>query len=143
MEIGTVENLNIELSINYVVGLTNPVTMKVKGKIKGTEVVVLIDCGATHNFIAENLVTSLSLPLKETSNNGVILGSGAAVKGKGIYGQVEDKIGEWTVVDNFLPLELGGVEVILGMQWLHLLGVTEFDWKKLIMTFHMKGRRSL
>lgn len=34
IEIENVENLNIELSINSVVGLTNPRTMKVKGKSK-------------------------------------------------------------------------------------------------------------
>ena len=39
--------------------------MKVRGTIHGEKVVVLIDCGATHNY-------------------GVILGYGAAVKGKGV-----------------------------------------------------------
>ena len=56
-----VENLNIELSLNSVVGLTSPGTMKVRGKLNGVDVVVLIDCGATHNFIADKLVNSPNL----------------------------------------------------------------------------------
>ncbi|XP_050939142.1 uncharacterized mitochondrial protein AtMg00810-like [Cucumis melo] len=40
-------------------------TLKVRGTIHGSKFVVLIDCGATHNY-------------------GVILGYGAAVKGKGV-----------------------------------------------------------
>ncbi|KAL0539304.1 hypothetical protein IC582_023509 [Cucumis melo] len=141
IEVGAVKNLNIELSINSVVGLTNPGTMKVKGKVKDEQVVVLIDCGATHNFISEKLVTNLNLPLKATTNYGVILGSGAAIKGKGICGKVEVLLGDWKVVDSFLPLELGGVDVILGMQWLHSLGVTEVDWKHLEMSFQHGGRK--
>ena len=46
--------------------------------------------------------------IQETSDYGVILGSESAVKGKGICKQVELLLGEWKVVDNFLPLELGG-----------------------------------
>ena len=39
------------LSINSVVGLSNPSTVKVKGKIQDREVIVLIDCGSTQfNF---------------------------------------------------------------------------------------------
>ena len=48
----------VELSINSV-GLSNPGTMKV---------IVLIDCGATHNFISEKLVSMLQLPIKDTSH---------------------------------------------------------------------------
>lgn len=107
VEIEKVESLNIELCINSVVGLTNPGTMTVKGKIKGTEVIVLIDCGTTHNFIAKNLVTSLKLSLKEMSNYGVILRSGVAVKGKGICGQVNVSVGEWTTEDSFFTLGVG------------------------------------
>ncbi|KAA0055708.1 protochlorophyllide-dependent translocon component 52 [Cucumis melo var. makuwa] len=49
-------------------------------------------------------------PIEATTNYGVILGSGAAIKGKGICGKVEIMLGDWKVVDNFLPLELGGVD---------------------------------
>ncbi|KAA0058422.1 ty3-gypsy retrotransposon protein [Cucumis melo var. makuwa] len=104
IEVGAVENLNIELSFNSVVGLTNSGTMKVKGKVKDEQVVMLIDCGATHNFKSEKLVTGLNLPLKATTNYGVILGLGAAIKGKGICGKVEVLLDNWKVVDSFFGL---------------------------------------
>ena len=40
MEVGADENLNIELSINSVMGLNNPGTMKVKEKVKNEDVIV-------------------------------------------------------------------------------------------------------
>ncbi|KAA0041482.1 Beta-galactosidase [Cucumis melo var. makuwa] len=98
VEVQNVENLNIELSLNSVVGLTNPGIMKVKGRVGEEEVVILIDCGATHNFIAEKLVTKLGLTLQETPNYGVILGSGTAVKGKGVCRDVEVQLEGWKVV---------------------------------------------
>ncbi|TYK16425.1 histone-lysine N-methyltransferase ASHR1 isoform X3 [Cucumis melo var. makuwa] len=53
----------------------NDKTMKVRGKLQNEEVIVLIDCGATHNFIFEKLVKLLQLSTKETPHYGVILGS--------------------------------------------------------------------
>ncbi|KAL0534139.1 hypothetical protein IC582_028420 [Cucumis melo] len=58
----------VELSINSVVGLNDPGTMKVRGSLQGKEVVILIDYGATHNFVSEKLVTSLQLPIKEIAH---------------------------------------------------------------------------
>ncbi|KAA0050169.1 Ty3/gypsy retrotransposon protein [Cucumis melo var. makuwa] len=130
----------VELSINSVVGLNDPETMKVRGKLLGEEVIVLIDCGATHNFVSEKLVKKLILPIKETSHYGVILGSGAAVQGKGICEKLEVQLNGWKVVEDFLPLELGGVDVILGMQWLYSLGVTIVDWKNLSLSFVAEGK---
>ncbi|TYK30579.1 ty3-gypsy retrotransposon protein [Cucumis melo var. makuwa] len=141
VEVQNVENLNIELSINSVVGLTNPGTMKVKGRVGEEDIVILIDCGATHNFIAEKLATKLGLTLQETPNYGVILGSGKAIKGKGVCRDIEVQMEGWKVNDSFLPLQLGGVDMILGMQWFHSLGVTEVDWKKLLLTFYHQGKK--
>ncbi|KAA0059478.1 hypothetical protein IC582_002783 [Cucumis melo] len=130
----------VELSINSVVGLNDPGTMKVRGKLFGEEVIILIDCGATHNFVSEKLVKKLTLPIKETSHNGVILGSGATVQGKGICEKLEVQLNSWKIVEDFLPLELGGVDVILGMQWLYSLGVTTVDWKNLSLSFMVDGK---
>ncbi|KAA0066460.1 uncharacterized protein E6C27_scaffold21G005610 [Cucumis melo var. makuwa] len=134
------ENRNFaELSINSVVGLNDPVTMKVRGKLLNKEIIVMIDCGATHNFISEKLVKTLRLSTKETAHYGVILGSGTAIQGKGVCQAVEIHLADWKVTEDFLPLELGGVDVILGMQWLHSLGVTIVDWKNLTFTFTNSG----
>ena len=131
----------VELCINSVVGQTNPGTIKIRGMIQGKEVIMLVDCGATHNFISEKLVTMLKLPTRDTSNYGVILGSRTAIKGKGVCENVEVILNGWAVTENFLPLELGGVDVILGMQWLYSFGVTEMDWKNLIMSFSQENSK--
>jgi len=49
--------------------------MKLKGQIREQPVVVLIDGGATHNFIASKLVQQLGLPRTETVGHGVIMGT--------------------------------------------------------------------
>ncbi|KAL4030271.1 hypothetical protein IC575_008507 [Cucumis melo] len=126
----------VKLSINSVVGLNDPGIMKVRGSLQGKEVVILTDCGATHNFVFEKLVTSLQLPIKETAHYGVILEFGTAIQGKGVCESVEVQMKNWTVKEDFLPLELGGVDVILGMRWLYSLGVTICDWKNLTLTFY-------
>lgn len=41
------------------------------------------------------------------------------------------------VVEDFLPLELGSTDVILGIQWLEKLGVVRNNWKTRIMEFEV------
>lgn len=41
----------VKLSLNSVVGLTTLETMKLRGSMGTREVVVLLNCGASHNFI--------------------------------------------------------------------------------------------
>ena len=47
--------------MNSVAGLTAPQTMKIKEEIEQQPIVVLIDGGATHNFIYVELVQLLGL----------------------------------------------------------------------------------
>lgn len=43
---------NPEVSLSSVMGLTSPKTLRLVGKINGSSMVVMIDPGATHNFIS-------------------------------------------------------------------------------------------
>lgn len=38
-------------------------TMKLEGNLRGANILVLIDSGATHNFISPKVVEALGLPL--------------------------------------------------------------------------------
>lgn len=92
---------DVELSLNSIIGFTSSGTMKIKGSIGKQAVVVLIDCGATHNFIAQRLVDELKLPITVTKNYGVILGLGRAVKGKGVCKAVAIRVADIIIVENF------------------------------------------
>ncbi|KAA0037088.1 ty3-gypsy retrotransposon protein [Cucumis melo var. makuwa] len=131
----------VDLSLNSVVGLTAPGTFKIKGKVEEREVVVMIDCGATHNFISLKLVEELKVPTTETTNYGVIMGSGKAVQGKGMCTGVIVGLPGLTVVDDFLPLELGNLDMVLRIQSLQKQGAMTADWKDLAMMFFVGGTK--
>lgn len=42
---------------------------------------------------------------------------------------------ELKVIEDFLLLELGSTDVILGMKWLKTLGDMKVNWKQLTMVF--------
>ena len=44
------------ISLNSVVGITNPKTMKMLGRIGTEDLIVIIDSGATNNFISNEAV---------------------------------------------------------------------------------------
>lgn len=125
--------------MNLVVGLTPPQTMKVKGKIIGQSVVVLIDCGATHNFISTKLVQRLGLPKITTTGYLVIMGRALPFKELECVNRWCYRFKTSEVVEDFLPLELGSSDVILRMKWLATLGGTLVNWKELTMKFRFGG----
>ena len=132
------ENMEVvELSLNSVLGLTLLGTMKVKGKLGTSEVTVLIDCGATHNFLSLELIEELKLPLLTIANCGVVMGTRMAFRGKGICKGVIIEMQRLKVVEDFLPFSLGSTDMILGMQWLGTLDTMEVNWRYLIMKFSM------
>ena len=64
------------ISLNSVVGIDNPKTMKLRGSIAGEKVVVMLEPGATHNFISPQLITKLQRLMTTTEEFGVTLGTG-------------------------------------------------------------------
>ena len=117
-----------EIELKTITGLTSKGTMKLRGKIEGKEVIVLIDSGATHNFIHEALVEEKQLKITQGTKFGVTIGNGTRCLGKGICKRVKLKLRELTILADFLAVELGRVDVVLGMQWLDTTGTMKIHW---------------
>lgn len=73
----------VELDLKSVIGFSTSSTMKLKAKLQEKEVVVLIDCGAMHNFVSQGLVEELNLLVVQTTNYSIVMGNGVATRGKG------------------------------------------------------------
>lgn len=65
-------------------GLTSNRSFKIIGTIGGVEVLVLVDCGASSNFISKKLVEKLQLTVTETGEFEVEVGNGEKVKNRGV-----------------------------------------------------------
>uniref|UniRef100_A0A803PSM5 RNA-directed DNA polymerase n=1 Tax=Cannabis sativa TaxID=3483 RepID=A0A803PSM5_CANSA len=135
---GTKETL-ATLSLNSLVGISSAHTMKLAGKIGQQTVAVLIDSGATHNFISREIVEATGIPITQTNGYGILLGTGDRVKAEGVCSQVTLELGALRVVTDFLPLELGGADVILGVKWLETLGNMQVNWRTMVMKFERDG----
>lgn len=64
------------LSLNSFLGIHSPRTTKLMGRIGKTNVVVLLDSGASHNFITPTLASRLKLKVCEDNDLEVLLGNG-------------------------------------------------------------------
>ncbi|GJR89881.1 putative CCCH-type zinc finger family protein [Tanacetum coccineum] len=131
----------VEVSVHSVVGITTPHTMKLRGTIKGYEVVVLIDGGATHNFLSVRLVKPLGLQIMGKRETGITLGNGKTENSPGICRGVELNLQGHMVIEDFYSMELGSTDVILGVKWLRQLGETRVNWKELTMSFQIGDDR--
>lgn len=131
----------VEVALHSMVGVGSPKTIKLKGFLGSTEVIVLVDSGVTHNFIALQLVRKLDLQLTETGGYGIILGTGSSVRGVEICKNVVLSLGTIIVMQDFLLIELGTANVILGVKWLETLGDVTSNHRSLQLSFTLNGSK--
>lgn len=100
------EELTTEVSLNSVVGLSNPKTMKLLGLIGDMKVVVMVDPGATHNFLSLKVIDQLHIPVTTSGIFAVSLGNGEAIRGQGVCKGVTLQLdGGVEVLEDFFTLD--------------------------------------
>lgn len=95
----------------------------------------MIDYGATHNFIHRQLVEDLKLPVTNTTNYRIIIENNTTFQGKGVCKEVIVELPGVTVLKNFLPLDLGRLDIILGIDLVTYHGLHGSRLGNLTMTF--------
>ena len=129
----------LQLSSHSFWGLTSNKSLKVWGEINGERVVVLVDSGATANFISLKLVEELKLPMEKIPGFKVEVGNGAIEEGHGVCKGVELTVQGIHIVQNFFVLGLGRSEVVLGVDWLASLGPFRGNYQDMTIVWREKG----
>ncbi|XP_073121107.1 uncharacterized protein [Henckelia pumila] len=130
----------LQLPLYSVGGVTGAQTMKFMATIGGTEVVTMVDNGASHNFVSRKLITDKGLPFDASVKFGVYLGDGCRVDCQGVCKNLLVDIGVCQATIQGYLFDLGGVDLILGVDWLRTLGEVRVDWSKMIMKFVQAGQ---
>ena len=131
---------NMKLSLRSFVGLTSNKSFKVEGGINGKKVIVLIDSGASGNFLAACLAKELDLKVRRIPTFTIEVGNGQRERGEGVCCGVTLLVQEVTITQNFFIMELGGLKEVLGMDWLASLGKIVADFQELYLQWRADGR---
>nr|KYP75814.1 Retrotransposable element Tf2 [Cajanus cajan] len=128
------------ISLHAFSGHWTPRTFRVTGSIQGYAVQILVDSGATHNFIQSRVAQFLHLCSKPTlSPLRVMVGNGEFLPCSSFCPQVQLSIDQQQFSVDLYPLELSGTDVVLGAHWLSMVSPFVMDYNGPFMRFMWQG----
>ncbi|KAM5586386.1 hypothetical protein ABKV19_005352, partial [Rosa sericea] len=117
-------------------------TMQLKGEVgHKRQVHVLIDSGASHNFIHPSVLKKCKLLYGSKSPLNVKVASGAIMQTTGHLPSFQMTLQGYTFQAEFYVLPVSGCEVILGASWLRSLGDILWNFEDLTMKFDKGSTR--
>ena len=102
---------------------------------------ILIDSRSTHNFLDAALVPQLHIHVDTSQILEVKVANGAVIKAQGICKAVPIRMQGETFMVHLHVLPMGGCDLVLGTHWLGTLGVIQWDFKLLTMSFYHEHRQ--
>ncbi|GAV65420.1 RVP_2 domain-containing protein [Cephalotus follicularis] len=124
-----------EVSMLAFDGKHTPKTIRLQGMYQSHILQVLIDNDSTHNFIQERLVSNLGISKMDIKPFHVFVGNGEVLTCSSKCLNIPIKIQGHEFRFDLYILPIQGVEVVLGIEWLELLGPVITDYKHLTMKF--------
>nr|TKS12805.1 hypothetical protein D5086_0000060320 [Populus alba] len=131
------------ISLDALEGTVGLNTMKVNGKMDKTTVCILIDSGSTHNFLNTTIVNKLQFQLTPIKPMTVQAANGDKMVCKFMCKGLRWKMQGISFQADVFIIDLSNCEMVLGIQWLSLLGDILCNYKHLWMSFDWQGQRVL
>jgi hypothetical protein len=123
------------ISLNALTGFSAPQTLKLIGYIKHMKVIILVDSGNTHNFIHHHLAQEINCYIHVVNNFQIMIANGGSMKCGGCCENVHLQIGQYNLKYHMFSIDMGGCDIVLGVEWIHTLGPITMDFKDLTMQF--------
>lgn len=111
-------------------------TLKLQGTLCGHKVLVVVDSGPTHNFVAEEIVTKLGLTVKYIPTFGVQIGNGEIIKCNQVCHDLSVEVSIVVIKHDFFPFSFSGADMVLGIQWLTSLNTIQANWNEMFLIFN-------
>eukprot|EP00253_Pinus_taeda_P034864 PITA_34864 len=134
------EQINPTISCNALARITTPQTINIEGHIKKKKVIVLVASGSTHNFIHCKIEKELNCFLYPAPECQVMVTSGGTIHFSRKCHNIKLSMGEYVLNIPIISIPMGGVDVVLGVQWLQSLGRIAFNFQELFMKFCVEGK---
>ena len=128
------------ITLYALLGSPSPSTMRIKGRVNGHWIVILIDIGSTHNFLDAAILSRLHLPVDSTVSFEVKVANGDTIMTKGASLDVKVVMQGYNFAVDLNVLPLGDCELVLGTQWLRTLGLIQWDFLTISMQFQHFGK---
>ncbi|KAJ9543487.1 hypothetical protein OSB04_023194 [Centaurea solstitialis] len=110
-------------------------TLKIEGLICDIPVLIMVDCGATHNFISRNVMISLGLSAEVFSGINIRLGDERFVFVNQHCPQLTVTVANCQFVIDALVFDMDHLDLVFGMSWLKTLGEVVHNWDLSTMRF--------
>ncbi|XP_031479944.1 uncharacterized protein LOC116250461 [Nymphaea colorata] len=116
-----------------------PDAMRVIGQIGKRNVLVLLDSGATHNFVGDHLAQELKCTIEEHPTLKVLVANGECLPCTRKCANVELVLQKIPYTVDLLVVPLPSVDIILGVKWLKTLGRIWWDFSTMEMCLPKEG----
>ena len=109
-------------------GVLKYLTLRVHGTVRGQRVSVLVDSGATHNFIDAQLVERRGIQTESFDGFSVLVPGDQIIQHARYVSELAVTTRTYIVTDHFFVVNIPDTNVVLGVQWLITLGKVTMDW---------------
>ena len=135
IEEATLEEIIPTISCDALAGIITPQTLKIERYIKKKKVTMLIDYDSNHNFVHYKLAKVLNFFVYPAPEFQVMIADGGTINCSGKCHNINLSMGEYLLNSPIISIPMGGVDVVLGVQWLQSLGTMAFNFQKCFMKF--------
>ncbi|WVZ75471.1 hypothetical protein U9M48_023518 [Paspalum notatum var. saurae] len=126
---------DVEISLHALAGVTAGRTLQLATTIGSDQIRSLVDSGSTHSFIATAAAHRLGLQPAARTDFQVGVANGDRVTSTSICKNVAVTIGSELFFIDLYVLALDGYDLVLGCDWLRILGPIMWDFERLSMSF--------
>jgi hypothetical protein len=118
-------------------------TFKMRGVLQGQRVSVLIDGGASHNFIDATLLKRRHIPTVEFEGFKVEVAGGSTMPCNRYILGMKLTLERHELVQDVYVMDIPDTNIILGVQWLSTLGPITINYKTMEISFVEEGGRKV